>query len=112
MSPETYPVLVRDLAMLWEIELDRLELDVMRVERALRQDDAVRTDVWSVPTLPGPLPAELVDRALQLAARQDACLDEMEQRLGRAARQHAMAVAISRATVPDQCVPIYVDEAV
>ena len=36
----------------------------------------------------------------------------MEQRLGRAARQHAMAVAISRATVPDQCVPVYVDEAV
>lgn len=112
MRPETYPVLVRDLAMLWDIELDRLELDVMRAERALEQDEPVRTDSWIVPALPGPPPPELVDRARDLLARQDTCLDQMEQLLGRAARQHAMAVALSRATVPDQCVPVYVDEAV
>ncbi len=111
-GPQTFAPVVQDATMSWNIELDRLELDVMRAERALPQGDPVRTDSWYPPAVIGPVPPALVERALALLARQEACLQEMDRRLGGAARQAAMAAAISRATVDHHASPVYVDEAV
>ncbi|MCW2814662.1 MAG: hypothetical protein JWN84_2117 [Nocardioides sp.] len=111
-GPDTFAPVVQDATMSWNIELDRLELDVMRAERALPQGDPVRTDSWNPPAVIGPIPPALVERALGLLARQEACLEEMDRRLGGAARQQAMAAAVSRATGSHHSPPVYVDEAV
>ncbi|WP_148615838.1 hypothetical protein [Nocardioides rubriscoriae] len=98
----------RDLTLAWAVELDRLELDVMRAERALPTGDPIRTDSWDAPTSIGPIPSVLVDRARDLLERQAVCLEAMAERLGGAARQHAMAVAVTNATGRGG-VPVYVD---
>lgn len=97
-----------DLTLAWTIELDRLELDVIRAERGVREDRPLRTDDWRPPSSIGPIPPGLVARARDLRERQERCLDQMAERLGGAARQHALTVAVSRATVGDG-VPVYVD---
>lgn len=98
----------RDLTLAWTIELDRLELDVIRAERALPAGGLIRTDEWQPPTSIGPIPASLVERAQDLLVRQTTCLEAMVDRLGGAARQVAVTTAISKATTRDG-VPVYVD---
>lgn len=97
-----------DLTLAWTIELDRLELDVIRAERTVPAGRPIRTDDWRPPSSIGPIPPGLVARASDLRERQERCLAQMAERLGGAARQHALTVAVSRATVDDG-VPVYLD---
>jgi hypothetical protein len=95
----------------WQVALDRLELDVVRLERHLDEDRELRTDIWDVPHVPGPLPAALRERAEELLARQRHGLECLANRLGQAVRQQAVADAVSR-TASSASGPVYVDLAV
>ncbi|WP_370250524.1 hypothetical protein [Nocardioides sp.] len=98
----------RDTIVEWEIELDRLELDVLRAEHALASGTPVRTDTWQPRHDLGPLPAPVVPRARDLLARQVECLAEMARQLGRTAQQQVLTTAVSRAT-ERVATPVYVD---
>jgi hypothetical protein len=95
-GPDTFAPVVQDATMSWNIELDRLELDVMRAERALPQGDPVRTDSWNPPAVIGPIPPALVERALGLLARQEACLEEMDRRRQPGHRQPPLSARLRR----------------
>lgn len=96
----------------WVVILDRLELDVVRMEHHLDRDRALRTDVWDLPVVRGPLPHELRERAEDLAARQQQCLERLATTLGQAARQHDVADAVARVSPRAHGLPMYVDIAV
>lgn len=95
----------------WVRELDRLERAVDDLELALPRDELVDVLVWRRPEHLGQMPPAFRLRAQELHERQEACLAELRQRVGAAARQHAVTVAVSRATLRDG-VPVYVDEAI
>jgi hypothetical protein len=93
----------------WQVELDRIELDVMRAERHVAHGTTLTTDFWAPPRDNGPLPEVLRERALSLVARQEACLARMTELLGSTQRQSEVAATIGRATLTDRSRPIYVD---
>ncbi|GAB2873644.1 hypothetical protein [Nocardioides pacificus] len=85
--------------LVWETALDRLELDVMRAERLLDEDATVAPPAsWDEPELDGPIPDDLVERALALLERQRRVQDTLQQRLDASRQQHAFADRVDRAT--------------
>ena len=52
----------------WQVALDRIELDVIRAERALETDGVMRVDEWTVPDDYGPIPVSLRGRAEDILA--------------------------------------------
>lgn len=93
----------------WQLELDRLELDVMRAERAIATDGLLRTDGWELPGLAGPVPDDLRERAQEILARQQALLADLAQRLGATHRQQAVADNVGRVSTRDRSRPVYLD---
>ncbi len=93
----------------WQLELDRLELDVMRAERAFATDGLLRTDGWQVPGLAGPMPEDLHERARELLVRQESLLAGLAERLGATGRQQAVADHVDRASTRDRSRPVYFD---
>lgn len=93
----------------WQLELDRLELDVMRAERAFATDGMLRTDAWEVPSLAGPVPEDLRVRATELLARQQELLVRLAERLGATHRQQAVADNVGRVSARDRSRPVYFD---
>jgi hypothetical protein len=86
------------LHLVWETSLDRLELDLMRAERLLADPTAVSLESWDEPDLVGPMPDDLLERALELRARQDSLMALLAARLGAVRREHAFADRVDRAT--------------
>jgi len=93
----------------WQLELDRLELDVMRAERAFATDGLLRTDGWEVPSLAGPVPDDLHIRATEILTRQQALLIGLAERLGATGRQQAVADHVGRVSARDRSRPVYFD---
>ncbi|MDI6909275.1 hypothetical protein [Nocardioides sp.] len=96
----------------WETALDRLELDVLLAERMLA--DPSRTDrlghePWDEPTLSGPIPADLVERARALRVRQARVEAQLTQAVGAIGRQHRFADRVDRATGRGHAYPVYLD---
>ncbi|GAA1137785.1 hypothetical protein [Nocardioides aquiterrae] len=92
----------------WETTLDRLELDVILAERKLDDPTAPDLEPWDEPNLAGPVPLDLVDRALAILARQRA----VEARLAATAqglrRHQDFASRVDRATARG-AQPVYLD---
>jgi hypothetical protein len=81
---------VDDHVLLWEVELDRLELGVLRAERLARGlEEVAEAEPWEPPSIAGPIPADLVERAQSLLARHDRVRAALVQALTRAQRQVA-----------------------
>ncbi len=93
----------------WEVTLDRLELDVMRVERGLANNSVVACDPWDVPADYGPIPQGLQERAQQLLARQRDCMTTMAEVLTAVGRQQAVVDAVGQATSTHGITPVYVE---
>ncbi|MDO9494658.1 MAG: hypothetical protein Q7J48_03050 [Nocardioides sp.] len=93
----------------WQLELDRLELDVIRAERAAATDELLRTETWAVPSLPGPVPEDLRERATEILRRQQALLTGLAERLGATHRQQEIAHHVGRVSARDRSRPVYVD---
>lgn len=93
----------------WEVALDRLELDIVMVERLLRQMDPPSLDRWDVPEIDGPIPADLLPRALGLQQRQAACLEAVREGLTSTRRHRAFTDRVSSTTAHGLISTAYVD---
>ena len=93
----------------WQVNLDRIELDVMRAERNLERGLLLQTDPWDVPADYGPIPAELRERAESLLERQKAILQRIADTLGVTLKHQAVVDAVGRTSVAGRGYPIYVD---
>lgn len=94
----------------WEVVLDRIELDVIRGERAL--DSGLgpdRLDEWHVPDDYGPIPAALRTRAQEILARQQLLLARIAERLGVTAQHQAIVQNLGRISTRSCDQAIYVD---
>lgn len=92
----------------WETVLDRLELDLLQSERKLANPDAPDPEPWSAPTMPGPIPADLVDRARDILARQQEVRDKLAVAALSLRRHEDFAAKVDRAVTPTGR-PVYLD---
>lgn len=95
----------------WETALDRLELEVIYVERLLVDPDTDHEalDPWDEPHLNGPIPADLVDRALEIRGRQERAERALAHVVDRTRRHHQFADRVDRATGAQSRPALYVD---
>lgn len=94
----------------WEVNLDRIELDLIRAERAV--DDPTRTVVvsaWDEPDDYGPIPAALRARAEDIVARQQAVLRRLGEHLGVTAHRQAVIDDVQALSRPAGTHAVYVD---
>lgn len=106
----------RSFRAVWEAELDRLELDVVHVERLLAGTDspssavrAASAEPWSPPAVPGPMPADLLPRARDILERQTRAEGALREALSSAQKQLAYGSRVTDATAPARAKPVYVD---
>lgn len=94
--------------LIWETALDRLELDVLRAEHMVANPAHYDLEPWDEPLVDGPLPADLVERALELRGRQQAVQRRLVETLQTLSRQSAFTERVDRATARTSR-PVYVD---
>lgn len=97
------------LHAVWESEVDRLELDVIRTERLVKGLENLPAEPWSAPVLPGPMPSDLVERARELILRQEAAQAALGNALSAAQRQVAYADRVIEFTGRGPASPVYLD---
>jgi hypothetical protein len=90
----------------WEVELDRLELEVIQIERLLAAVKPLEATEWEPPRLATPLPGHLLPRALEIHERQGKALQQVLRALHTAQRHRRY---VDRVTPEDQPVPRYLD---
>ncbi|MDP2773622.1 MAG: hypothetical protein Q8O61_08700 [Nocardioides sp.] len=93
----------------WQVELDRLELDVILAERAMATGKELRTEPWVAPCLPGPVPEDLRERAVEILGRQQALVTGLTERTVATYRQQDFADHVGRVSARDRSRPVYVD---
>lgn len=103
------PVNQDRLRAVWEVELDRLEIDVVRAERLLKGLDNLPTEPWNPPLMPGQIPADLAGRAQELLDRQERATRELNGALTAAKKQIAYAARLTDATGRGPVGPVYLD---
>lgn len=95
----------------WESALDDLELTLEETEHLLRGEHPPPQDgpAWTPPALPGPLPAELADRARELLARQQDVIARTAQAAHSARTSVKMVDRLTDHTTPSRRTSLYVD---
>lgn len=83
---------------IWETEIDRLELEVIRSERLLRGLQATPAEPWQPPAVASPIPPDLLERATELLERQEDARAALGAALADAQRQVACADRVARLT--------------
>ncbi len=71
----------------WETELERLELDVISVERLVRKLEDRPFEAWQPPATLGSMPVDLAARARELLARQHTASTHLIEALEQARSQ-------------------------
>jgi hypothetical protein len=94
---------------IWETEIDRLELEVIRIERLVRGLISAPVDPWKPPAVPGEMPTDLIPRAAELLSRQEEARAALAVALVEAQRQVAYAERVAGATGRTLTEPIYLD---
>jgi hypothetical protein len=97
-----------DAHLAWEVELDRLELELLRVDRLLHAMQYLDQTAWTAPTLATPMPEDLLPRAQEIHDRQQASLQKIVRTLAhtRQQRDYADRVLADRRPAP---VAVYLD---
>lgn len=93
----------------WQTELDRLELDVIRAERLLKGLSTMSTEPWDPPLVPGQIPADLAVRAQDLLDRQERATTSLAAALDDARRQIGYADRVTDMTGRAAAGPVYLD---
>lgn len=94
---------------IWETEIDRLELEVIRIERLLRGLTAGPMEPWQPPAVPGPIPPDLLARATDLLERQAEARSALIHALAVAQKQIAYAQRVARISTRSLAEPVYLD---
>ncbi|MEI5675478.1 MULTISPECIES: hypothetical protein [Nocardioides] len=92
----------------WQVDLDRIELDVIRAERALENGSELRTDAWDLPGNHGTIPAELRERAEGILARQHSVMERIAEQLGITLRHQGLLDRVGLSSSLSN-VPVYLD---
>ena len=93
----------------WETELARLELDLIRAERLHDGLSTMPTEPWDPPAIPGQMPADLATRAQELLDRQDQAMAELRTGLAAAHKQISYGDRLTGATGRGPALPVYLD---
>lgn len=97
------------LRAVWETELERLELDVISIERLIRGLDGAPMEPWAPPAVLGAMPVDLAARAQGLLARQRKAATALTAALEQAQKQVAFAGRVIDITGRTPSEPIYFD---
>lgn len=97
------------LRAVWETEIDRLELDVIRAERLLKGLATMPTEPWDPPVIPGQMPADLAARAQELLDRQERATARLTIALADAQRQISYADRVNHISGRADTAPVYLD---
>jgi hypothetical protein len=95
----------------WEVVLDRIELDLIRAQRALDTGVGLgeAPDEWDVPEGYGPIPTALRSRAEEIIRRQQHALRRMATQLGVTAQHQALVEGFEALSTGPGARPVYVD---
>ena len=95
----------------WESALDDLELTLEETEHLLQGEHhpVAERATWTPPVMPGPLPAELADRARELLARQQDLIARTTQAAMAVRTSTKMVDRLADHSTPTRRTPIYVD---
>ena len=111
--PDPFPALADATATryeAWEVALDRVELDLIRAERALALGTGLsRVDEWQVPDYYGPIPVALRPRAEEILARQQRTARRLSEQLGVTAQHQAIVDSASMLSDRTSDRAVYVD---
>jgi hypothetical protein len=91
----------------WNCELDRLELDVLRVERLVKGLATMPAEPWDPPAVPGQMPADLAERAQDLLDRQERAAADLRAGLLSAQRQLTYGDRVAELAASAR--PVYLD---
>jgi hypothetical protein len=92
----------------WEQALDLLEAVTYQAQAQLRTFQPADADAWTEPTLTGPLPADLEDRARRLLALQQQVIEQVPTAMERVRQQRSVTERFTQATSRTRG-PVYVD---
>ncbi|SNS49895.1 hypothetical protein SAMN04488107_2757 [Geodermatophilus saharensis] len=99
----------------WAAALEEMEVEVLDAERSIRGDRADeiaawgrRMEDWTPPTMLGPLPPDLRERAARLLQHQLAVAEELVERITQSQRQRDVAARMAYRPRP---VAAFVDRA-
>jgi len=99
----------------WASVLEEMEVEVLDAERSIRGNRAEeiaawgrRMEDWTPPTVLGPLPVDLRERAARLLQHQLAVAEELVERITQSQRQRDVAARMAYRPRP---VAAYVDRA-
>lgn len=94
----------------WEVTLDRIELDLVRAERALESDlGPGRIDEWQAPDYYGPIPVSLRPRAEDILARQQVAMRRIAEQLGVTSQHQAIVESVTPLLTRSHDRSVYVD---
>jgi len=93
----------------WEGELERLELEVISIERLIRGLEGAPLEPWNPPSSLGSMPVDLAARAQELLARQQVAAKALATALETAQRQVSYAGRVIDITGRTPAEPIYFD---
>jgi hypothetical protein len=94
----------------WEVALDRIELDLIRAERALEVGSGLaRVDEWVVPDYYGPIPISLRPRATEILARQQQTVRRLSEQLGINSQHQAIVDGVTSLNGRSSDLAVYVD---
>lgn len=96
----------------WEQALDALERDLEQAEEIIdRRESGQAAEIleWAVPDLSSRLPAALVERATQLAARQRVLIERLPDAIAAVRRQSAVTTKMSRSSHSPHQASVYID---
>ena len=97
------------LRCMWEVELDRLELDVIRAERLVLGLSTMPGEPWTPPLVPGQLPTDLAPRAQELLDRQERATADLASALAAAQKQITYADRLTDVSTRGLTKPVYLD---
>lgn len=93
----------------WARALDALEAQILLGRQLTEGRSPAVPEPWSTPADLGPLPAELLDRAGEVHAQQQALLAELPDFIARVRRQLSVTKRVSDATASGRR-PVYIDQ--
>lgn len=93
----------------WDVALDRLEVDLIQVEQMLGSEPPRSLEPWDEPSVPGPIPAELLPRAVALHRRQAVAAHVIAAAMSATRRHQAFTDRVSSSSSQDLPAPAYVD---